>query len=112
VVEWRVASGEQQVGLVVNGHLHFLNPSTTVMRIAASIILVASAPLGALAAPNPIFTSLRSLVHQASELAGFDLGLLSHAVQHVVEGQQQHIKQWIHDGHAMMEQAGVVCKSP
>ena len=87
-----------------------LDPSTTAMRIAATVLLVASTPLGALAAPNPIFASLRSLVREASALTGFDLGLVSDAVQHIVKEQQQHVKQWIHDGREMIEQAGVVCK--
>ena len=81
------------------------------MRFAASIVLVASAPLGALAVPNSIFTSFRSLIRQASDLTRFDLGLFSGPVQRIVEGQQQHVKQWIHDGRTMIEQAGVVCKS-
>ena len=81
------------------------------MRITASIVLAASAPLGALAAPNPIFTSLRSLIRQASELTSLDLGLLSGPVQRIVGGQQQHVRQWMHDGRTMIEQAGVVCKS-
>jgi len=81
------------------------------MRITAPVILAASIPLGALAVHNPIFTSLRSLVRQASELTGFDLGLLNGAMQHIVEEQHQHVKQWIHDGRAMIEQAGVICTS-
>lgn len=88
-----------------------LDPSTAAMRIPAPVILAVSAPLCALAIPNPIFLSLRSLVRQASELTGFDLGLLNDAMQHIVEGQQDHVKQWTNNGRAMIEQAGVVCKS-
>ena len=81
------------------------------MRITAPVVLAASTTLGALAAPNPILTSLRSLIRQASEPTRFALGLLSGPLQLLVEEQQQHVKQWIHDGRTMIEQAGVVCKS-
>lgn len=66
--------------------------------------------LGALAAPNPILTSLQSLIRQASEPTRFALGLLSGPLQLIVKEQQQ-VKQWIHDGRTMIDQAGIVCKS-
>jgi hypothetical protein len=58
-------------------NLYILDLSTTVTRIAAPVVLAASIPLGALAIPNPIFTSMSPLVRQASELTRFDVGLLS-----------------------------------
>jgi hypothetical protein len=84
--------------------LPFLNPPNTLQ-----VVLGAGCAYGIHVTPRQTDRESRAaaatfgagallLVRQASAFTCFDLGVLSDTVQHIVEEQQQHEKQWMHGG--------------